>query len=250
MPEEIAKANSELNAWLQKNTPPEINENLWYGSEAIAGKADSTTESLVKLEYASIVWLPVFCPGQPIVWVSCPRLLRRYQRLAGSFVKHGDKQLKEIDLPDEYTGSSNLKALEVGNAKKLFFNLGYIEIQQQEDLSVWFPRQQELPALVVADDEIAMIHDMALYRQSRAALDKKEKKVTNFFNTEALPEDTILAFPIALKKPDWQPFPGAGMSDEVYLGGLESIGFGRCALTIVKEEGTGNREQGTAPGQK
>jgi CRISPR-associated protein Cmr4 len=111
-----------------------------------------------------------------------------------------------------------------------------------EDLSGWFPDGKERPAVVVGDDEIAMIHDMALYRQSRVALDKEEKKVKKgaFFNTEALPEGTILVFPIALKenikepkeKPEkWQPF-GTATSADIYLGGLESIGFGHCSLTL------------------
>ncbi|MBN3947066.1 MAG: hypothetical protein HWQ38_11500 [Nostoc sp. NMS7] len=82
-----------------------------------------------------------------------------------------------------------------------------------------------------------MIHDMALYRQTRVALDKTEKKAKDkaFFNTEALPEETILAFPIALKEDKegkkWQPFDN-NHSDEIYLGGLESIGFGHCILTF------------------
>jgi CRISPR-associated protein Cmr4 len=47
-------------------------ENQWYGHEATPGAENATTEANVKFEYASLVWLPVFCPGQPIVWVTCP----------------------------------------------------------------------------------------------------------------------------------------------------------------------------------
>jgi CRISPR-associated protein Cmr4 len=83
--------------------------NNWYGKEAESGKADSTTESIVKFEYASIVWLPVFCPGQPIVWVSCPRLLKRYQRIANS---QANSPLKNIKVPAPYTASQTLKALD------------------------------------------------------------------------------------------------------------------------------------------
>jgi len=43
-------------------------ENNWYGHEAVDGQRDGgTTEAKIKFEYASLVWLPVFCPGQPIV---------------------------------------------------------------------------------------------------------------------------------------------------------------------------------------
>ena len=58
------------------------NTNNWYGHEAVANRKDGgTTEAKVKFEYASLVWLPVFCPGQPIVWVTCPWLLKRYKQI-------------------------------------------------------------------------------------------------------------------------------------------------------------------------
>lgn len=217
---------------LKINVPPEKDENFWYGHEAVEGEADKTTESLLKFEYASLLWIPVFCPGQPIVWVSCPKLLKRYKRLAGDTVK--------ANVPDPYTSSQTLTALMVDGTQKLFFNFGFLTIENpQENLSDWFPLGEELPAVVVADDEIAMIHDMALYRQSRAALDKNEKRVKNFFNTEALPEGTILVFPMAIREvrnenetvKEWKPFGEKKYSD-IYLGGLESIGFGHCEITL------------------
>lgn len=204
-------------------TPPEKNENLWYGHEAIKGERDSTTESLVKFEYASILWLPVFCPGQPIVWVTCRRLLKRYQRIARDIT---------AELPEPYTGSTKL------DRSKLFFNFGFLTIDHPpKDLSAWFPDQQERPAVVVGDDEIAMIHDMALYRQTRIAMEKEEKRVENFFGVEALPEETIMVFPIAHKSnKDGYQWPLLKSPEphktDIYLGGLESIGFGHCELTI------------------
>ncbi|MBW4549359.1 MAG: type III-B CRISPR module RAMP protein Cmr4 [Symplocastrum torsivum CPER-KK1] len=202
----------------------------WYGHEAESELSEHTTESVVKFEYASILWLPVFCPGQPIVWVSCEKLLKRYKRIAG---------LTET-VPPLYTGSKTLKALE----QKLFFNFGFLSIEHpNQDLKAWFPDGKELPSVVVGDDEIGMIHDMALYRQSRVALEKKQKRVKGkaFFNTEALPEGTILVFPVAIKELNqsesdaqqkvWQPF-GANNKADIYLGGLESIGFGHCEMTL------------------
>ena len=82
-----------------------------------------------------------------------------------------------------------------------------------------------------------MIHDMALYRQSRVRLKLDQKVVDGggFFNTEALPEGTILVFPIAIRDDksgkNWQPFNGSQSAD-IYLGGLESIGLGHCELTL------------------
>lgn len=213
----------------------------WYGNDVSDEKekqdgketestdttiSDRTTESLVKLEYASIVWIPVFCPGQPIVWVSSPRLLKRYQRIA---------KLDNLTLPAKYTRSQSLVPLP---NNKLFFNFGFLKIEGSADLSRWFPDNEELPAVIVGDDEISMIHDMALYRQSRVALEKDQKRNADkaFFGVEALPEETILAFPIGLKKDkdgeQWQPFPENKTKDEIYLGGLESVGFGHCEISL------------------
>lgn len=209
-------------------------EQLWYGHEVVDGRSDGgTTEALVKFEYASLVWFPVFCPGQPVVWVSCPLLLKRFKRIAGV----------TADIPEPYTAQKGLQGRPMKDQGKiLFFNLGFLEIEHEEDLSAWIPTgTTDLDAnklVVVHDNDIAMLHDMALYRQSRVKLGSKEKpnekKVDGgaFFNTEALPEGSILVFPIALKQTDWKPFGENENSSELYFGGLESIGFGRCLVSL------------------
>ena len=107
--------------------PPEVNENHWYGHETIEGenrpKDGGTTEAIVKFEYASLVWLPVFCPGQPIVWITCPRLLKRFQLITGSQEK----------IPKRYTASKTLQGRQLKTAKPvLFFNLGFMEIEEKK----------------------------------------------------------------------------------------------------------------------
>jgi CRISPR-associated protein Cmr4 len=203
----------------------------WYGSAA--GSAE-ISEARVKFEYASVVWLPVFCPGQPVVWVSCPRLLRRYASIV-------DQTLTRR-IPRRYSCSPNLHSREGEKGFTLFFNLGFMELTPVEGLDELIPPslEDDIPAdrLVVVDDaDMGLIHDMALYRQSRVKLADNEKKVDGgaFFNVEALPEGTVLVFPLALK-PDgaaeWKPF-GSSNSQELYFGGLESVGFGRCDVTLA-----------------
>lgn len=212
---------------MRSNEPGQ--ENKWYGHEAVKDSDNNvlTSEALVKFEYASLVWLPVFCPGQPIVWVTCPWLLKRYGQIAG--IK--DK------LPKPYSASRNLPGRQVeAKGKILFFNLGFLEVENEVDLVNWIPHGIELPEnrlVVVDDNDISMLHDMALYRQSRVKLSDSEKKVEGgaFFNVEALPEGSVLVFPIALKQTGWKPF-GDDASQELYFGGLESIGFGRCRVTL------------------
>ena len=211
-----------------------IDEGYWYGYEAVAGQADGgTTEAKAKFEYASLVWLPVFCPGQPVVWISCPRLLKRYKLITGI----------EAKLPSPYSADPGLRGRPMpdSNGKLLFFNLGFLKIEHQVDLSPWIPPETDLvkeSLVVVGDNDIAMLHDMALYRQSRVSLgteenpNEKKAKGGAFFNVEALPEGSILVFPVALKQPNWQPF-GHQASEDLYFGGLESIGFGHCRVTLA-----------------
>lgn len=209
-------------------------EQIWYGHEAVAGQEDGgTTEARVKFEYASLLWLPVFCPGQPVVWVSCPRLLRRYQLVTS--------MAADIQVPHPYSAAKSLAARPVGNNRKvLFFNLGFLEIEHEVSLEDWIPTGSSLKEenlVVVADNDIAMIHDMALYRQSRVKLADDQKKVEGgaFFNVEALPEGSVMVFPIALKETGWQPFGAGQTAEELYFGGLESIGFGHCKVTLGGE---------------
>lgn len=204
----------------------------WYGSEA--GNAE-ISEARVKFEYASLVWLPVFCPGQPVVWVSCPRLLRRYAAIA--------EPTGNRALPKPFTCSDGLKGRAGDDGVTLFFNLGFMELKPVADLEAWIPEplKEEIPndrLVIVKDAAIGLVHDMALYRQSRVKLEDDMKKVAGgaFFNVEALPEGSILIFPLALKPEDsksWLPF-GQEIRQELYFGGLESVGFGRCEVTLVK----------------
>ncbi|MUG97242.1 type III-B CRISPR module RAMP protein Cmr4 [Scytonema sp. UIC 10036] len=209
-----------------------------YGHEAQTGNPNSTTEALIKFEYASLVWFPVFCPGQPIVWVSSPLLLKRYKQIASI----------QAEIPKPYTAHPGLQARPIPetNQKVLFFNLGFLSIEHEVDLSAWIPPGTDLSVnqlVVVHDKDISMLHDMGLYRQSRVKLlddmKKVDTKIGAFFNVEALPVGSILAFPIALKQKGWHPFgeysSNTPYSRELYFGGLESIGFGRCNVTLAGE---------------
>ena len=127
-----------------------INENYWYGSEAEPGQDDGgTTEAIVKFEYASLVWLPVYCPNQPVVFVSCPALLNRYQRITG----------KASHKFQPYSYSGNLPS------KKLFFNLGFLTLGEPDNkLKEYFPAAvaKQYPLVVGCDNDMAMIRDLAL----------------------------------------------------------------------------------------
>jgi CRISPR-associated protein Cmr4 len=204
---------------------------LWYGS---AAGSSEISEAQVKFEYASLVWMPVFCPGQPVVWVSSPRLLRRFAAIV-------DESLIRR-IPDPYSCSPGLRGRQGEKDITLFFNLGFMEVSPAKGIEELIPGEAEdyIPKdrLVVVDDaDIGMIHDMALYRQSRVKLADNEKKVDGgaFFNVEALPEGSLLVFPLAIKPDDahrWTPF-GTDSSQELYFGGLESVGFGRCEVTLA-----------------
>ncbi|MGB3188541.1 MAG: RAMP superfamily CRISPR-associated protein [Limnoraphis sp.] len=259
--------------------PEEIDDNFWYGHESINGQTDGgTTEAIIKFEYASLVWFPVFCPGQPIVWISCPRLLKRFQLIANiqaEKIPQHDAEIPQHDatIPPPYTASKTLMGRQVDvNKKVLFFNLGFMEIEHEVDenyLEKWIPKGANLSPsnlVVVDDNDISLLHDMGLYRQSRVKLLDNVKKVESgaFFNVEALPEGCVLAFPIAAKKQSWEKdntfkdvdwtnalkyqvsedddynweiLEAESYQKDLYFGGLESIGFGRCRVTINHVKG-------------
>jgi CRISPR-associated protein Cmr4 len=221
---------------IKKNlvVPRSIDEHYWYGHHAIAGDKDGgTTEALVKFEYASLVWIPVFCPGQPIVWVSCPRLLKRYKQITG------------LDLPIPKPTAAGAYPVKLSqHQNRLFFSLGFLDnLVNTPGLSDWVPAGSQVEPdnlVVVADDDMAIIHDMALYRQTRTKLEDTVKKVDNFFGFEALPEDCILVFPIAIRKMSdkainekWKWLKKS--RQDLYFGGLESVGCGRSAVQLCGE---------------
>jgi len=203
---------------------------------------ETTSEALVKFEYASLLWIPVFCPGQPVVWVTSPRLLNRYRRIAGI----------EQRPPVPEKGSGKYPVYLEPQQDYLFFNLGFLNnLEQRNDLVNWVPAELDTATekpnqlVVVDDNDIGTIHDMALYRQTRTRLEDDTKKVKGgaFFGFEAIPEASILVFPIAIKKKlpakylqdnaRWQPMGANTFSNEMYFGGLESIGCGRCNVTLA-----------------
>lgn len=210
--------------------------NYWYGHEADRDESASseslTTEAIIKFEYASLVWLPVYCPNQPVVFVSCPTLLNRYRRITNQST--GDFK--------PYTYSGNIPG------KRLFFNLGFLTLSNEDkSLRQSFPQtiqgKPQYSLVVVDDNDMAMIHDMGLYRQSRVSLEHNQKKAKKgaFFNVEALPEGSLLVFPLAMRDQNagmniqWEDYlVDANLEEprELYFGGLESIGFGRTQVTI------------------
>jgi CRISPR-associated protein Cmr4 len=218
----------------------------WYGNSfgdkrrnASGEEKAFIKEGAVKFEYASLLWLPVFCPGQPVVWISCPMLLKRYAASANL----------NLALPSAYTCSTKLcdrahaEGGEVNPERTLFFNLGFMTVTPTTGLEKWIPEplSSDINAdqlVVVSDADIGMIHDMALFRQSRVKLEDKMKKASDgsFFNVEALPEGSVMIFPIAVKKDQaskWQPFEDQ-QSRDLYFGGLESVGYGRCRVTLME----------------
>lgn len=207
---------------------------FWYGADAKKNDPNNASEGIVKFESASVLWISVYCPNQPVVRVSCPALLKRYQRLLG--------HATECKFtPYSYFEKS-------GKTKKLFFNLGFVNLGEPDpSLKAFMPKEvtesDSYPLVVVSDKDMAMIHDMALYRQSRVSLnpDMKIAKRGAFFNLEALPEGTVMVFPMALRQ-DFREtaitqsafLQASGMQEsrELYFGGLESIGLGRTNVTL------------------
>ncbi len=62
-------------------------------------------------------------------------ILRRYQDIANI----------DADVPEPYTAGKGLEGRQIaGRGKVLFFNLGFVEVEYDEDLSPWIPPGSQL----------------------------------------------------------------------------------------------------------
>ncbi|NET35234.1 MAG: type III-B CRISPR module RAMP protein Cmr4 [Cyanothece sp. SIO1E1] len=134
----------------------------------------------------SILWLPVPSLSHGVVWISCPLLLQRWQRLNAQV---------DADIPDAY--STNL-----GNQSPIYLKDA---ILKTDDLHAWENWQAFVPAgeqtnsirraLVLPDQHCATLIQMCLWRQVKVKLDAHKSVQGGFRYEEAIPPDTLMYFP-------------------------------------------------------
>jgi CRISPR-associated protein Cmr4 len=173
---------------------------------------------------ASILWLPVPSLSHSVVWISCPMLLQRWQRL----------QPDQLSIPPEYSCNFN-------NGSAVYLKDAIIK---DTELKPWTNSEQFVPTfdatssinrlLVLPDKHCATLIQMSLWRQVKIKLDDHKSVDGGFRYEEAIPPDTLMYLPWGItsqangkSEQSAQDFKQLLAANEILqIGGQESLGRG------------------------
>lgn len=134
---------------------------------------------------ASILWLPVPSLSHSVVWISCPLLLQRWQRLQGG----------KLLIPVEYSCNFN-------NNSPVYLKDAIIpknQLQPGQNLQQFVPKSDATVSinrlLVLPDQHCATLIQMSLWRQVKIKLDEHKSVNGGFRYEEAIPPDTLMYLP-------------------------------------------------------
>ena len=175
---------------------------------------------------ASILWLPVPSLSHSVVWVSCPLLLQRWQRLQGG----------KLPIPSEYSCNFN-------NNAAVYLKDAIIRAEQLQpgnNLQQCVPEYDNTVSLnrllVLPDKHYATLIQMSLWRQVKIKLDDHKSVDGGFRYEEAIPPDTLMYFPWGVTsqangqaqefKADFEMLLEDESRSLLQIGGQESLGRG------------------------
>jgi CRISPR-associated protein Cmr4 len=171
----------------------------------------------------SILWLPVPSISHGVIWVTCPLLLKRWQRITGSSTN--------LNLV-EY--STNLPTTQPIYLKDAIIQAN--ELQPLENSENFVPEEanEVTRLLVLPDQHCATAFQMSLWRQVRVKLDEHKTVDGGFRYEESIPPDTLMYFPWGTtsqsrlsSSPDEEDFRQKILGhDLLQIGGQESLGRG------------------------
>ncbi|MCM1982964.1 type III-B CRISPR module RAMP protein Cmr4 [Lyngbya confervoides] len=133
----------------------------------------------------SILWIPVPSLSHGVVWVTCPMLLRRWQRLSGG----------SDTIPAEYSTS-------ITGGQSIYLKDAILKdshLTMGQDFTPFLPSAgQEVEidrGVVLPDRHCATLIQMSLWRQVKIKLDETKTVDGGFRYEEAIPPDTLMYFP-------------------------------------------------------
>jgi CRISPR-associated protein Cmr4 len=176
---------------------------------------------------ASILWLPVPSLSHSVVWVSCPLLLQRWQRLQGGKLPIPVESL-------EYSCNFN-------NNSPVYLKDAIIpknQLKSGQNLQQFVPKCDATVSinrlLVLPDKHCATLIQMSLWRQVKIKLDEHKTVDGGFRYEEAIPPDTLMYLPWGItsqangkSQQSYQDFKTLLADKEILqIGGQESLGRG------------------------
>ena len=190
IPSSTIRGRLRASASADKNGNGKPDRFFLFGNEIADG--EQLEQGAIWIGDGSILWLPVPSLSHGVVWVSCPMLLQRWQRLSGI----------NVDLPRE--NSSNIRGTGKVYLKDAILNLG----TEPGEVTYWDDWENAIPEnirnteelainhiLVLPDRHCATVVQMSLWRQVKIKLDEHKTVDGGFRYEEAIPPDTLMYFP-------------------------------------------------------
>ncbi|MTJ14668.1 type III-B CRISPR module RAMP protein Cmr4 [Anabaena sp. UHCC 0187] len=192
-----------------------------FGNDLKDGKLE---QGNIWIGDASILWLPVPSLSHSVVWVSCPLLLQRWQRL----------QSGKLPIPPEYSCNFN-------NSAAVYLKDAIIKAEQLQsgnNVEQFVPKSNTTSSinrlLVLPDKHCATLIQMSLWRQVKIKLDEHKSVDGGFRYEEAIPPDTLMYLPWGItsqangtSQKSYDDFKSLLATNEILqIGGQESLGRG------------------------
>lgn len=255
----------------QKHENDDLKETvqIFFGQKIQAG--GQPTEGEVWFADATLLLFPIASLSHHLVWITCPLWLDRWSRWLGndqeqiqSLIKDCQEKLREkaaittFKAEPLYLQTALLKAGDIDSSIDLEFLEKRIAATV-EDSNIFGQIEKKL--VIVNNEDCVSLVETGLQREVRVALNENEKTVKegSFRSEEAIPPETILFFPWAVKptcpfspKPGMKPEDiekakseyktksknrdllekslGILLRDRLQFGGLEGLGRGWSSL--------------------
>lgn len=178
--------SSTIRGRLRASTSKKNRNRLWGNTieDVMGGANTNLTQGQVWVGDGSLLWVPVPSLSHGVIWISCPMLLHRWQRLTG----------QSLGTVAPY--STNL-----GNNKPVYLKDAILkgnELKPWDKWQEWVPIRELTQierVLVLPDQHCKTLIETSLWRQVKVKLDKHKTVEGGFRYEEAIPPDTLMYFP-------------------------------------------------------
>jgi len=197
-----------------------------FGTDLKDGKLE---QGNIWIGDGSVLWIPVPSLSHSVVWVSCPMLLQRWQRLQGN----------NLTIPGEY--SCNF----TNGRSAVYLKDAIIKADRLQNWDKWkefVPQSSATNSitrftnrlLVLPDKHCATLIQMILRRQVKIKLDVHKSVDGGFRYEEAIPPDTLMYLPWGItsqangtSEKSYTDFQNLLAANKIMqIGGQESLGRG------------------------
>ncbi|MFN4271144.1 MAG: type III-B CRISPR module RAMP protein Cmr4 [Thermosynechococcus sp.] len=178
--------SSTIRGRLRASTSQQKRNRLWGNTieDVMGGENTNLTQGQVWVGDGLLLWVPVPSLSHGVIWISCPMLLHRWQRLTG----------QSLETVAPYSTS-------LGDNKPIYLKdaiLKHDQLAPWNNWEEWVPICKETQinrVLVLPDQHCKTLIETSLWRQVKVKLNEHKTVEGGFRYEEAIPPDTLMYFP-------------------------------------------------------